>query len=501
MDLLETFGLQQHINVETHQNGHTLDLVITRREDDLITNSRVSDPVISDHFAVHCGISMRKPCFPRKVISYRKVKSVERDRFNNDIKNSPLMGYENIEDITDLVDLYENTLTSLLELHAPLKRRVVTLRPAAPWYSDQIRAEKVKRRRLERHWRANRLTVTRELYVNQCNLVNRLIHESKMKFYSAVIDENRSNQAALFTTVDKMLNSKVLNKLPSYDSALDLANRFADFFVSKVQAIRNSFPSPSTVDEDQSTVCSSDHELHVFTPTTVKELSTLIGSTTAKSCMLDPVPGSILKDCSNVLLPVITRIVNLSFAEAVVPEKFKEAILTHKIKKPSLDNELLPSYRPISNLRFTSKVTEKVAASRLNSHLNDNNLHKLFQSAYKQGYSTETALIRVQNDILSAIDNNGCVILLLLDLSAAFDTVDHHILLTRLSCRFGIKGNALKWIKSYLSDRRQSVCVDNERSSSQDLSCGVPQGSVLGPILYLLYTAPLGKYVLSFLRR
>lgn len=148
--------------------------------------------------------------------------------------------------------------------------------------------------------------------------------------------------------------------------------------------------------------------------------------------MLDPLPGKLMKDRFDTLKPVIVRTVNLSFEEAVVPAKFKQGVLTLKLTKPSLDNELFSSFRPISNLRFISKATEKVVAARLNSYLDDNHLHKLLQSAYKQGHSTETTLVKVQNDILRSIDERNCVALLLLDLSAAFDTIVHCILLSRL---------------------------------------------------------------------
>ena len=130
-------------------------------------------------------------------------------------------------------------------------------------------------------------------------------------------------------------------------------------------------------------------------------------------------------------------------------------------------------------MRFVSKATEKVVALRLTGHLEDNNLLEIFQSAYKKGHST-----RINDDLLRAIDDNACVILVLLDLSAAFDTVDHQILLTRLKCRYGVKGNAEAWMSSYLSNRFQYVRVANDCSCKHKLACGVPQGSVLRPILY-----------------
>ena len=173
----------------------------------------------------------------------------------------------------------------------------------------------------------------------------------------------------------------------------------------------------------------------------------------------------------------------------------KKTVLKPKIKKDSLDSELFSNFRPISNIRFLAKAIEKAVAFKLDYHLINSNAHELYQSAYKQGHSTETALIRVQNGILCGIDDSGYVILLLLDLSAAFDTVDHTILLNRLDTVFGIKGKALEWFRSYLRGRTPFVQIGNDSSNHHELSCGVPQGRALGPILYLLYTAPLADII------
>ena len=183
-----------------------------------------------------------------------------------------------------------------------------------------------------------------------------------------------------------------------------------------------------------------------------------------------------------VLLPVITQIINVSLSSGEFPRSFSHALVKPLLKKPNADCEILKNYRPVSNLTFLSKILEKVVARRLFTYMSENGLHEKMQSAYRNAHSTESALLRVQYDILRQLDTKKGVILVLLDLSAAFDTIDHDHLFELLQNRFGIKGTALDWIKSYLGNRSSSIHINSKTSPPTVTSFGVPQGSVLGPI-------------------
>ena len=239
----------------------------------------------------------------------------------------------------------------------------------------------------------------------------------------------------------------------------------------------------------------SGDELNSFRPAVEEEVAKLIRKSPDKSCSLDAIPTHLVKKCMNTLVPLITKIFNISLSVSEMPEDYKDAILIPLIKKAILDCEILKKFRPVSNLTFISKLIEKVVAIRLNEHMQLNKLHECFQSAYKQLHSMETALLRVQSDILRALDDHGAVLLVLLDLSAAFDTVDHSILLKYLNTHMGIRGEALAWLESYLTGRTQRVYVNGVFSSSRSIECGVPQGSVLGPILFTIYLGPLGDII------
>ena len=228
-----------------------------------------------------------------------------------------------------------------------------------------------------------------------------------------------------------------------------------------------------------------------FVEITDSKLSKLITSGNSKSCTLDPIPTSILKLVLPEVLPSLQAIVNRSLTSKTMPLALKQAVVKPLLKKSTLDPENLKNYRPVSNLPYLGKLIEKVAVQQIDTHLSSNNLHEPLQSAYQANHSTETALLKVTNDILLALDKRKCVYLVLLDLSAAFDTINHNVFLTRLQQENGISGDALAWMKSYLTDRKQCISISAAVSDNIKMQFGFPQGSTIGPFGFKLYTKPL----------
>ncbi len=187
------------------------------------------------------------------------------------------------------------------------------------------------------------------------------------------------------------------------------------------------------------------------------------------------------------------EVANTSLLSGTFPNSLKTAVVKPLLKKRNLDNTILSNYRPISNIPFIGKIIEKVVFNLLNKYLHSNGYLDNFQSGFQAHHSTETALIKIIIDIRLNSDSGKISVLVLLDLSAAFDTADHKILLQRLENWVRLSGMVHKWFRSYLEGRGYYVSIGEHKSQWPSMTCRVPQGSILAPLLFSLYMLPLSQ--------
>ena len=491
-ELCAAFDHTQHVTFPTHIKGHTVDLVLSRQCDTVQPTKPRRGDLISDHYTVLCNLTSSKPETLKRNLAYRNLKSINIEQFRNDIKELPL--YEHFNDMTleELTKAYDTQLTSLFDRHAPIITRTTSVAKRDPWIDQDILNANVKKRRAERKFRKCQNDENYRNFRKEQNSFRTLLSETKAKYLECELNKSKNDSKKLYQKLNKIMHRVKQNPMPDHQSDKELANAFNKFFKDKVDNIRRTFNdcNESAFENDREF---TGRPLSNFSPISEEKMEQIIHASKPKSCNLDPMPTSLIKACAAELAPIICRIVNLSLETAQFPEIYKTAIVKPLIKKPNLDPDL-KNYRPVSNLAFVGKLIEDVVSQQINTQLVEIHLLEPLQSAYKAKHSTETALIVVFNSILCELDKKDTAVLLgLLDMSAAFDTVNHSILLRRLEHTFGVTSNALRWFRSYLVDRNVSVVIGTARSDPLILNCSLPQGSKIGPRSFSDYTQPLGN--------
>ena len=262
-----------------------------------------------------------------------------------------------------------------------------------------------------------------------------------------------------------------------------VATAFNNYFVSISAELDKAIPQvPETVNDFCSPSCSNSF---FFAPCTEPEINSIIKSiSNSKSVGHDQICSEIVKQVAPQLTPALVEIINLSLTCGQFPDKLKIAKVISIYKSGSKTD--VSNYRPISILPVVSKIFERVAFTRLYSFLEKNNILHNCQYGFRPGRSTEDATLRFVQDVSKAFENNHYTRAVFLDLKKAFDTVYHEQLLSKLS-HCGIRGEANKWFQSYLANRKQYVEIKEALSDNKLITCGVPQGSILGPLLFLIY--------------
>ena len=503
-NLLEKLDWIQHINVPTHVKGGTLDLVISKKSSssDYISFSNfyvtADTGTSSDHYLVtYNGNVSAMICKPNLAPQpYRKIKAIDITEFKSDVSESSLCSTATLsEDNDKTVSTYDSELRKILDKHAPLKW--FSPKPwSAGWWNSACQQARVMRRHAERRLKLDDPDSVSH-YKKCCKEAANIINEQRTSFFRNRLNECQNNPKKTFALVDKLLDkAKIYSVYPTATSDLHNAESFKSFFQSKIETIYDNIIKERKGCQklpvhQPSAPKHQNCKMDAFCPVSETELMSIIKDLSSKHCDLDPIPTRLMLECLPELLPLLLQIVNASLQSGKFPTDLKEGLIRPSLKKEDLDPENMKNYRPISNLSFLSKVIEKCVAIQVSKYLEENNLLCKFQSGYRRYHSCETATTRIHNDILVMCDRQSKVVLLLLDLSAAFDTVNHSMLLKKLNHEYGISGVVLQWMESYLSGRTFSVKVNSSRSGKSLFIIGVPQGSILGPLLFILYTKEL----------
>jgi len=263
----------------------------------------------------------------------------------------------------------------------------------------------------------------------------------------------------------------------------DIADIMNNFFVNSGRAVIQNNP-PSNTDPLASVPdLSASHSMYAQ-PASRKEISSIIDSLKNTSCGTDQIKAKVVKAIKNEILVPLTHLVNLSLKQGTFPDDLKKSVVTPIYKKGRKDD--LNNYRPISVLNVFSKIMEKIMHCRLTSYLDAVQVLYPKQFGFRKGHSTDQAVTEAVSIITKALNQKRCVLAVCMDLSKAFDSIDHVILCKKLS-RLGITGNLLDWFCSYLANRMQTTAFNGSISAPSTVKCGVPQGSILGPLLFILY--------------
>lgn len=474
-DIINHHGFHQNVHMPTHTHGNILDWIITPNQSHILASKPRTTFLLSDHYVVECEINFHKPRPPTKSITYRKLSSVDDVAFALDIVEAT----RTMDTISD----YNTGLHAVLDAHCPLVSRTVTERTHQPWHTRKITDAKRALRKLERK-KDGQLR-------RHINVYSKLLYTTKCDYYHDTISKAKKNPKELFNITDTLLGRKKKTTLPDNDNHIELANNFQSYFTQKVENIHTKVGYSAVQHEIQ---VSANASLLRIPALFKSDVISIVAKMKAKSCTLDPIPAKLFKQHIQHLAPVISRILNNYILDSVVPTDLKSSVITPVYKKKQLDTNALSSYRPIAQLPLVAKILERHVSAVLRNHMENNNIADLYQSAYRANHSTETAIVKVFNDISLSLGKHKKVVLCLLDLSAAFDTLNHEILIKRLR-NIGIEGGALKWFQSYLSGRTTAVKIGEAISAQRNFTHGVPQGSVLGPMLFNIYCLPLGDVI------
>ena len=514
-DKMTSFSLYPKITVPTRLGRHRASLIdnayckLSECSLDIFAGVMVSD--LSDHLPYFISLKKTKykPYQPPTFVKQRVNSQVAKDNMLNELISTDL--YHNLKhnlyDNPDQnFDILHNTLLEIKEKHLPYKfvKFNKHRHKNKKWMTLGI-IKSIKFRdnlyyNLKQTYRLSPAYLTIKHNLTRFNkILKNTIKEAKKTYYSVKFQQYQGDMKNTWKAISEILcksstkkstYDKIIRDGVSYDKAVDIAYRFNEFFVDIGPSLANK------IDTKGKNSFNSYLTEHILTSFKFKLIDvdearkTLSSLRTKNSSGHDGISVKLLKHLAPALLPSLTLIINQSLLTGIFPGKLKIAKVIPLHKKG--DTQIMDNYRPVSLLSSISKLFEKVAYNQLYSYFKTERHFYDSQYGFRDEHSTEFAALEMVDRIVNEIDAKNTPISIFMDLSKAFDTLNHAILLKKLK-HYGISDTELKWFKSYLENRYQYVEINNEKSPLCLITTGVPQGSILGPLLFLIYMNDIVK--------
>ena len=422
-DSMQALGLDQVVEQPTHKNGNILDLIMIEDwHNDREYKVQIGD-FLSDHRFVSLQLNLIKKSVSYKHVKTRNLKELNKVSFKEKLATINLH-IPNVS-ATQLAETYDNKILEILNDLAPVKNRLIKERVPKPWFNDEIDRIRKAYRKCHTSWIKTHCKTDWQAVQKACNAYVKALNQAKKLHFSTKIKEAKGNLKKLYNTINGLTNRVNNNPMPEGYMDQELANHFSDYFHNKVRTIAEGMKHipnyvPPTRNVPQ--LCTFDE----VDQETIRSIILKIG---LKQCEQDTLPASLIKENMDWITEHMHVIINKSLQTGTFPQSWKKALVKPLIK--SLKNGTADkNYRPVSNLKFFSKLIESAALQQIVHHSKKYNLLPQNQSAYQKGYSCETMLIKLADNILNGMENREISAVIACDLSTAFDTVNYEVLLT-----------------------------------------------------------------------
>ena len=496
---MELYQLTQLINNPTRitqSSQSLLDVVIASMPEKIIF-SGVVHLGISDHSLIYSirKINTRIKTDLQGSVEYRNFKNFNVSGFLYDLQNIPWEEIRFKRKVDEMWRLWKTFFVDVLDKHAPVRVKRLRKGGNIPWVSREVKKKLFKRDALKRKAIKTNKEEDWRLYKSSRNVANTALRSAKRDYYANKFTNNKQNPKYAWRTINDILgrNRKqtTINeiKLPgkTVTSTDELVDIFNDHFSNIGPKLAESIPNNNDVNfrDFITQQKSKTKNSFSFRPVSVTLVYTLlVNLSTTKATGMDKISAKILQVAAPVIAPSLTEIFNMSIDSDQFPSDWKAARVIPLFKKGQ--RSMLDNYRPISILPVVSKLMERIMYDQMYEYLNQNNLFSKHQFGFRPYHSTTTTLLDCTNEWYTNMDRGLYNLVVFLDLKKAFDTVDHEILLSKFEM-YGFQRKALNLLRCYLTHRTQSCQLASILSVEKEIICGIPQGSILGPLLFIMY--------------